>query len=108
MDKNNALQDNQAIKLDTKDLKKVIHTNLQAGQATFHHGLLVHSSPPNRSAGRRRCGLTVQYVTPKSTFEPMGYNNAYEDDWRKPVLVAGDDIFGRIKYTTTIINCIPL
>ena len=81
---------------------KVIHTNLQAGQATFHRGLLVHSSPSNRSAGRRRCGLTAQYVTQKSTSLSMGYNNAYEDDWRKPVLVAGEDRFERINYTSTM------
>ena len=32
----------------------------------------------------------------------MGYNNAYEDDWRKPVLVAGEDRFERINYTSTM------
>ena len=102
--KGNVLQDNQAIELDSKDAKRVIQTTLSAGQATFHHGLLVHSSPPNRSCnpGRRRCSLTLQYITPKATFHPMDYNNPYEEDWRKPILVSGEDRFDQIKYTTTI------
>ena len=100
----NALQDNQAIELDPKDLDQIKQTSLLAGQATFHHGLLVHSSAPNKSynPGRRRCGLTVQYITPNVTFHPMDYNNSYEEDWRKPILVTGEDNFGQIKYTTTL------
>lgn len=104
--KGNVLQDNQAIELESKDGKRVIQTKLSAGQATFHHGLLVHSSPPNKSynPGRRRCSLTVQYVTPKATFQPMDYNNPYEEDWRKPILVSGEDRIGHIKYTTSIMQ----
>ena len=100
--KGNVLQDNQAIELTEPELQRVVQSNLLAGQATFHHGLLVHSSPPNRSLGRRRCGLTVQYVTTEAIFEPMNYINSYEEDWRKPVLVAGEDNYGRLKYTTTM------
>ena len=99
--KGNVLQDNQAIELTEPELQRVVQSTLVAGQATFHHGLLVHSSPPNRSTGRRRCGLTVQYVTTEAIFEPMDYINSYEEDWRKPVLVSGEDNYGRLKYTTT-------
>ena len=100
----NALEDNQALELDFYDLKKTIQTNLVAGQATFPHGLLIHSSPLTRSPRTRRCGLTAQYLASEATFHPMSYNNTYEEDWRKPVLVAGEDTYETIKYLTTMEN----
>jgi len=36
---------------------------LAAGQMSVHHGVLLHGSNPNQSS-RRRCGLTLRYVTP--------------------------------------------
>jgi chlorinating enzyme len=36
---------------------------LAPGQMSVHHGVLLHGSNPNRST-RRRCGLTLRYVTP--------------------------------------------
>ena len=33
---------------------------------------------------------------------PMGYANAYKDDWRKPILVKGEDKFGHLKYWTSV------
>lgn len=36
---------------------------LEAGEASFHHGWTVHASPPNRS-NDRRIGLNVQYLAP--------------------------------------------
>ena len=83
-------------------LKRAIQTSLLAGQATFHHGLLVHSSPPNKSLNRRRCGLTAKYVSAKSFFKPNDPHGLYEEDWRTPVLVSGEDCSGQIKYATTL------
>ena len=83
-------------------LKRAVQTSLLAGQATFHHGLLVHSSPPNKSLNRRRCGLTAQYVSATSSFKPNYRPGSYEEDWRTPVLISGDDRSGQIKYATTL------
>ena len=33
---------------------------------------------------------------------PMSYANAYKDDWRKPILVKGEDKFGHLKYWTSV------
>ena len=85
-----------------KVLKRAVQTSLLAGQATFHHGLLVHSSPSNKSLNRRRCGLTAQYVSAKSSFKPNYHHGLYEEDWRTPVLISGEDRSGQIKYATTL------
>ena len=100
----NVLQDNQAIELSMEEEQRVIQTTVKAGQATFHHGLLVHSSPPNRSfnPGRRRCAFSATYITPQTVFEPMHYTNQYQEDWRRPILVNGKDDCGKLKYTTTL------
>ena len=37
---------------------------LQPGQASFHHGRMLHASGPNRSE-ERRIGLVVNYITPE-------------------------------------------
>lgn len=39
----------------------VIHVPLEPGQASFHHGKLLHGSAPNRSH-ERRIGLAVNYI----------------------------------------------
>ena len=41
----------------------VVYDELQAGEASIHADLLLHSSEPNLS-DRRRCGLTLRYCTP--------------------------------------------
>lgn len=41
----------------------IVHVALKAGQASFHHGKLLHSSPPNLSGGRR-IGYAIQFIAP--------------------------------------------
>ena len=38
----------------------------------------------------------------QARLEPMGYANAYKDDWRKPILVKGRDKFGHLKYRPSV------
>jgi len=45
------------------DTGKILHVELAPGQASFHHGKLLHASPPNRSK-RRRIGLAMQFIAP--------------------------------------------
>lgn len=45
------------------DDASVINVPLEPGQASFHHGKLLHASAPNRS-GERRIGLAIQYIAP--------------------------------------------
>ena len=41
----------------------VLHVELNPGQASFHHGKLLHASPPNQSDDRR-IGYAVQFIAP--------------------------------------------
>ncbi len=63
-------------------------------------GLTIHGSPPNTGA-LRRCGLALNFVTPDTLFAPMKYDNEYEDDFRKPVLMRGEDSVGAMRYVAT-------
>lgn len=45
------------------DEQKVIYVELKPGQASFHHGKLLHASSQNRS-GERRIGLAINYIAP--------------------------------------------
>jgi len=45
------------------DESKAVSAELKPGQASFHHGWLLHASSPNASADRR-IGLNVQYIAP--------------------------------------------
>ena len=49
-----------AVKIDES---KVVHVELAPGQASFHHGRLLHASAPNCS-DERRIGLVVNYIAP--------------------------------------------
>ena len=60
----NLLSINQEIPDDLIDKSKVRHMELEAGQISVHHGKTYHCSNPNIS-DRRRCGLTVRYITPE-------------------------------------------
>ncbi len=55
----NLLSINQAIPDEEVDESKNVNLELKAGEVSFHHGHLFHSSRPNNST-RRRCGLTVE------------------------------------------------
>ena len=41
----------------------ILHVELDPGQASFHHGKLLHASPPNRSDDRR-IGYAIQFIAP--------------------------------------------
>lgn len=60
-DENNVLFQNQRVA--DVDESKAVAAELQPGQASFHHGWLLHSSSPNQSADRR-IGLNIQYIAP--------------------------------------------
>ena len=45
------------------DEARTVCVPLQPGQASFHHGKLLHSSGPNQS-GERRIGLAINYIAP--------------------------------------------
>lgn len=82
----NLLRSNQEIALTPGEEALAVDLELKAGQASLHHGLLIHGSRPNLSQ-RRRCGLTLRYV-------PAGVRQVADSNtgrrWR-PVLVRGSD-----------------
>ena len=45
------------------DTSRAVHTVLEPGEASLHHGWTVHSSMPNRSDDRR-IGMNAQYLAP--------------------------------------------
>ena len=61
-------------------------------------GMLVHGS--KASLGRRRMGMTAQFTETSVKMNPMEYtqSRAFSEDFRKPVLVSGEDKFGIMKY----------
>ena len=60
-DKNNVLSRGQTV--NNVDIDKAILCPLRPGEASFHHGLTLHASNPNKSKDRR-IGLNFQYITP--------------------------------------------
>jgi len=60
-DEHNVLHQNQRVADIDESL--AIHSELSPGQASFHHGWLLHDSQPN-SSDDRRIGLNVQYIAP--------------------------------------------
>ena len=67
------------------DEDDIVHVQLKPGQASFHHGKLLHSSAPNRSSVRR-VGLAIQYVKPSVRQTVADHDYA--------MLVRGEDRFG--------------
>jgi len=59
----NLLSINQEVPVSEDDEAKADNLILDAGYMSIHHGMLVHSSQPNRST-RRRCGLVLRYTSP--------------------------------------------
>ena len=76
----------------TIDESKVIYVELTPGQASFHHGGLLHASAPNRSDDRR-IGLVVNYIAPhvRQTVAKKDY----------AMLVRGEDRFGHFEYVSS-------
>ena len=89
----NLLSINQEVDAGAVDTSKAVDIELRAGQASFHHGHLIHGSNPNRS-DRRRCGLTIRLVTPEVAPVPGDKNGAL---WR-PILVRGEDRYHHFPY----------
>jgi len=82
----NLLSVNQAVPPELVDEARAVSVPLRAGQMSLHHGLLLHSSLPNRS-NRRRCGLTLRYVPPAVKQVAL---NSLGEAW-PAVLVRGED-----------------
>ncbi len=47
--------------LEPLDVSRAIDVELEPGQMSLHHALVIHGSDPNRS-GRRRTGFAIRYV----------------------------------------------
>ena len=60
-DENNVLFQSQRV-ADVDD-SQAVAAELKPGQASFHHGWLLHASSPNASDDRR-IGLNIQYIAP--------------------------------------------
>ena len=82
-DPDNVLLQSQTIE-DIREEDAVL-CPLAPGEASIHHGWMIHSSHPNTSAGRR-IGLNIQYITPK-----MKQIKAKTDS---AMLIRGQDRFG--------------
>ncbi len=61
-DANNLLSRGQEIKVDVADTDKVA-AELQPGQLSLHHGLMIHGSGPNTSDDRR-IAVAIRYCAP--------------------------------------------
>lgn len=85
----------QAQRVHGVDEAAAVYCPLAAGQASFHHGWTLHSSPPNRGADRR-IGLNIQYIAPhiRQTKLP-GYS---------ALLVRGEDKFNHYAEETPAIR----
>src|SRR5689334_10176623 len=59
-DKNNLLTRGQEVAVEV-DESKAVYFTLQPGEASLHHVLLVHGSPPNPS-NDRRIGFAIRYI----------------------------------------------
>jgi non-heme Fe2+,alpha-ketoglutarate-dependent halogenase len=59
----NLLSINQEAPVIPEEEARAVDLVLRAGEISLHHGMVIHGSNPNRS-NRRRCGLTLRYITP--------------------------------------------
>jgi non-haem Fe2+, alpha-ketoglutarate-dependent halogenase len=82
----NLLSVNQEVPVTQEEEARTVDLELRAGEISLHHGMLIHGSNPNRSS-RRRCGLTLRYVTPSVR---QVAESSLRRPW-SPVLVRGDD-----------------
>ena len=71
---------------------------LEPGDCPEFLGMLVHGS--KASLCRRRLGMTAQFTNTSVKMNKMSYtqNRAFTEDFRKPVLLAGEDKYGQLKY----------
>ena len=83
----NALTRGQTADVEISD-SETIAVPLEPGQASFHHGRMLHASGPNRSEARR-IGFAINYIAPQ-----MRQVVAKEDF---AMLVRGDDRYGHFQ-----------
>ena len=86
-DENNMLSRGQEISVKV-DENKAFHAELDPGQASFHHGLLFHSSDPNKTKDRR-IGSAIRYISASMKQET--------GDQPMVTQVSGDKDFGNFK-----------
>jgi len=86
-DKNNLLTRGQEIAVEV-DESRAAYLELEPGEASLHHVLLVHGSPPN-PANDRRIGFAIRYV-PTSVRQLHGEDSA--------TLVRGVDTFHHFEH----------
>ena len=82
-DPDNVLYQGQTIR--NVDESRAVLSVLQPGEASFHHGWVMHSSTANQSDDRR-IGLNVQYIAPSM--------RQTKHDRDTAILVAGKDDYG--------------
>jgi len=95
----NVLNDNRSMIIPENWREKTYQSTLSPGQCTFHDGMLVHGSGPTLTS--RRMGLTVQFCPTNIKLDrPSNYEETikHTGDFRKPILVAGEDTFGELEY----------
>ena len=83
LDEHNLLFQNQRV--DGVDEVQAVSCALRPGQASLHHGWLLHASAPNTTADRR-IGLNVQYIAPQVRQTKLPGYSAW--------LVRGEDRYG--------------
>jgi len=83
----NILHRGQEVDADI-DESVVEYLALRPGQASLHHGWVMHASAPNTSADRR-IGLTIQYTVPS--------NRQRVAEWDSATLVRGIDTYGHFR-----------
>lgn len=86
-DCNNLLTRGQEVMVEV-DESKAVDLELEPGEASLHHVLLVHGSPPNASADRR-IGFAIRYI-PTSVRQLHGEDGA--------TLVRGVDTLGHFQH----------
>jgi len=96
--KGNVLNENQDMIIPERFRDKIVQSELEPGEASFHDGMVIHGS--KASLNRRRMGFTAQYTVPGVRMNRMDYTQtiAFSEDFRKPVLVKGNDKYGTLEY----------
>jgi ectoine hydroxylase-related dioxygenase (phytanoyl-CoA dioxygenase family) len=85
----NLLSINQEVPVTREEDASAVDLILRPGEASIHDGAAIHGSLPNCST-RRRCGLTLRYVSP--IVRPVAMSST-KRPWQ-PILVRGADAFG--------------
>lgn len=87
---------NQGVAKGAFDEREAVDIELEAGQISLHHAMLVHGSNANLSA-KRRCGYAIRYMPATSHFDrtlpptQIASNQAIDFSQRPLWLVRGKD-----------------